>query len=456
MRVLLVVYDNGSYVHWFPLGLGYIASVLRECGHEVTIYDKGQKHYPPEHLTAYLDKNKFDVVGLGVIAGYWQYQEMLRISEAINASKDKPLFILGGHGPSPEPKYFLSKTFANIAVMGEGEATIAELLSGKCKETVDGIAYREGKKVTVNKPRELIENIDTIPFPAWDLFSMDYYSLIREPNISNSDRCMPMVTSRGCPFRCNFCYRMDTSVRLRSAGSIVEEINKLKKDYGVSYIAFLDDLFMMSPKRTIELCDALRPLKIKWSCMGRLNYVSPELIKEMKSAGCVFIGYGIECLDDQILKNMNKSLTVDQITRGIETTLAEGVSPGFNIIFGNIGENEETLRKGVDFLLKYDDHSQLRTIRPVTPYPGSDLYYHAIDQGLLEGVADFYENKHKNSDLLSVNFTTISNEKFNECLYDANTKLLKNYYSAKSESQTNEYAKLYFKNDTSFRGLRQT
>jgi anaerobic magnesium-protoporphyrin IX monomethyl ester cyclase len=253
MRVLLVVYDNGSYVHWFPLGLGYIASVLRECGHEVTIYDKGQKHYPPEHLTAYLDKNKFDVVGLGVIAGYWQYQEMLRISEAINASKNKPLFILGGHGPSPEPKYFLSKTFANIAVMGEGEATIAELLSGKCKETVDGIAYREGKKVTVNKPRELIENIDTIPFPAWDLFSMDYYSLIREPNISNSDRCMPMVTSRGCPFRCNFCYRMDTSVRLRSAGSIVEEINKLKKDYGVSYIAFLDDLFMMSPKRTIEL-----------------------------------------------------------------------------------------------------------------------------------------------------------------------------------------------------------
>jgi len=249
---------------------------------------------------------------------------------------------------------------------------------------------------------------------------------------------------------------MDTGVRLRSTGSVVEEIQKLKKDYGITYIAFLDDLFMMTEKRTLELCEALQPLSIKWSCLGRLNYANHETIQAMKRAGCVFIGYGIECLDDEILKNMNKNLTVDQIVSGIETTIAEGISPGFNIIFGNIGENEQTLRKGVDFLLKYDDQTQLRTIRPVTPYPGSPLYYHAIERGLLEDVEDFYEKKHRNSDLPTVNFTDISDDRMRDCLFNANMELIKNYYDHKAVQQGMEFTNLYYKNDVSFRGLRQT
>ena len=124
----------------------------------------------------------------------------------------------------------------------------------------------------------------------------------------------------------------------------------------------------------------------------------------MKDAGCVFINYGIECMDDKILLNMHKNLTTKQIVEGIEHTLRAGISPGYNIIFGNIGENKDTLEKGVDFLLKYDDHSQLRTIRPVTPYPGCELYYYAIEKGLLKDCEDFYGNKHVNSDLLSLNF----------------------------------------------------
>ena len=176
----------------------------------------------------------------------------------------------------------------------------------------------------------------------------------------------------------------------------------------------------------------------------------------MKEAGCVFINYGIECLDDDCLKKMNKNLTVDQITKGIEATLGEGVSPGFNIIWGNLGESEKTLRKGVDFLLKYDDHSQLRTIRPVTPYPGSPLYYHAIKEGKLKDVEDFYENKHKNSDLYPVNFMDIPEWKVNECLLSANSDLLENYHTHKLLNEVTQYRELYRENDTSFRGLRQT
>lgn len=444
MKILLIVYDNDSYVHHAPLGLMYIASVLKN--HKVTIYNKDQYHYPAEHLTEYLDNNKFDVVGLGVIAGYWQYQEMLRVSKAINASKNRPFFVIGGHGPSPEPRYFLKKTGADAVVVGEGEQSILNIVD----------ALENGDSVPSITHSELIRNIDTIPFPAWNLFPMDYYSLMREPHIRNNERCFPMITSRGCPFKCNFCYRMDKGIRLRSKESVVEEIKILKKDYGISYIAFIDELFMSSPGRALELCDVIRDLNIRWSCQGRLNYAKPELIREMKKAGCVFINYGIESLDDEALKLMNKNLTVEQITKGIEATLSEGVSPGFNIIFGNIGETERTLQAGVTFLLKYDDHSQLRTIRPVTPYPGSPLYYYAIYNGLLKDVEDFYENKHLNSDLPAVNFTNLSDVELNTCLFEANKTLIENYHKDKLAEQVKSYEKLYFQNDVSFRGLRQT
>ncbi len=439
MRILLVVYDNDSYIHWPPLGLMYIASILRNDGHEVVVYSKDKYHYPPEHLTKYLDENEFDVVGLGVIAGYWQYAEMLRISKAIRATKRKVHFIIGGHGPSPEPEYFMEKTGADAVVVGEGERAVLNAVYSK------GIFNST-----------LIKDIDSIPYPAWDLFPMDYYALLREPNIKNNERCFPVITSRGCPYKCNFCYRMDEGIRLRSTKSVVDEINLLKKEYGISYIAFMDELFMVGPKRTHELCEAIGGLNIRWSCQGRLNFATPDLIRDMKRAGCVFINYGIECLDDECLKTMNKNLTVNQITKGIENSLNAGVSPGFNIIWGNIGESEKTLLAGVRFLLKYDDHSQLRTIRPVTPYPGSPLYYHAIATGKIKDVADFYENKHKNSDLPAVNFMDIPDQTVNSCLLYANKALLENYHNHKLTEQVSQFERLYLQEDVSFRGLRQT
>jgi len=151
---------------------------------------------------------------------------------------------------------------------------------------------------------------------------------------------------------------------------------------------------------------------------------------------------------------MNKALTVKQIISGVENTLACGISPGINIIFGNIGETKEILQRGVKFLLKYDDQAQLRTIRPVTPYPGSPLYYYAIKEGLLKDVEDFYENKHLNSDLLAVNFTDLSNDEFHQALFEANKKLFTNYYSSQLKKVIREARDLYKNKDVSFRGFR--
>jgi len=462
LRILLVVYDNDSYIHWFPQGIAYIASMLKKSGFRVEIYNQDKNHYPEEHLTDYLDKEKFDVVGVGVIAGYYQYKKLLSISKAINNSKQRPFFIIGGHGPSPEPEYFLKKSNADIVVIGEGEETIIEVIDSLVKKksfhAIKGIAFRDEAKFVVNERRQLISDLDKIPFPAYELFPVEYYRLLRMPYAENSDFVMPLLSGRGCPYKCTFCYRIDEGFRPRSNESIIEEIQMLKIDYGITYIAFSDELLMSSDRRTMSLCEDFikAKLKIKWDCNGRLNYAKPEILKLMREAGCVFINYGIESMDDEVLKKMKKGLNTCQVVKGIESTLRTGISPGFNIIFGNIGDSRETLNKGVKFLLKYDDGAQMRTIRPVTPYPGSLLYYYAIQHGFLKDCEDFYENKHINSDLLSVNFTELTDEEFNLALFEANEKLIENYFQKKELSLKYQARNLYLNRDSSFRGFRHT
>lgn len=462
MKVLLVVYDNDSYIHWFPQGLAYVAAVLKKAGHQVYIYNQDKNHHPEEHLTSYLDENCFDVLGISITGGYYQYRKLLKLSAAISKSKNRPYYVIGGHGPAPEPAFFLQKTQSDVIVVGEGEVTVLELLDALGNPArlaeVRGIAWRNGEKVVVNERRPLITDIDTIPFPAYELFPIEYYQLLRMPHAQNSDFVMPLLSGRGCTFKCNFCYRLDEGFRPRSSESIIEEICYLQRNYGITYIAFSDELLMSSVQRTLELCEAFlnSGLKFKWDCNGRLNYAKPDVLKLMKKAGCVFINYGIEAMDNQILKNMKKALTTDIIIRGIEATLAAGISPGLNIIFGNIGENRDTLNKGVEFLLKYDDGAQLRTIRPVTPYPGSPLYYYAIRKGLLRDCEDFYENKHVNSDLVSVNFTDMSDEEFHRSLFEANSRLIQNYFQKRKETVLQQASELYLGHNANFRGFRQT
>jgi radical SAM superfamily enzyme YgiQ (UPF0313 family) len=228
MKILAIVYDNDSFIHCFPLGLAYILSYCKQQGHKVTVYNQDVYHYSSNHLKEYLDKNKFDVVCMGIIAGYYQYKKLLEISEAINKSKNRPIYILGGHGVSPDPKYFLEKTKADYIVMGEGEITIQEILNGTKAKDIDGIAYLDGD-YKINPRRKPIKNVDDILYPSWENFPIDYYALNRGPGCyKSSDRSMVVISGRGCPYQCNFCYRMEKGFRPRKTESIIEEIKLLK------------------------------------------------------------------------------------------------------------------------------------------------------------------------------------------------------------------------------------
>ncbi len=463
MRILLITYDNGSYIHNFPHSIGYIASVLKKAGHEVIIYDQDMGHYPEKHLTRCLEVFDIQMVGVSVIAGYYQYKKLMSISKAINASKyrNKFKYIIGGHGPAPEPKYFLEKTQADVAVIGEGENTILEIVEAiKNKEsfkTIKGTACIEDNVFHQAERRELIKDIDTISRPAYALFNMNYYRLLRLPTAEKNEFCIELLSGRGCPFHCTFCYRLDEGFRPRSPENIIEEMKWLNTNYHITCFYFYDELLMSSVRRTEEICEAFLEsnLKFKWLCNGRYNFAKPSLLKLMKKAGCSFINYGVEAMDDNVLRNMKKNLTVKQILAGTQATIDAGISPGLNLMWGNIGDYGVTLNKAVDFLLEYDDHAQMRTIRPVTPYPGSELYYYAIKKGLLKDVADFYENKHLNSDLVSVNFTNMTTKDMHKELAMANKILLERYYKDSFKRMSKQIDDLYIEGDVNFRGFRQ-
>lgn len=457
MKFLFIIHDNKQKKNVFPLGPAYLGAVLREKGHEVEMYCMDVYHYTPKELKKYLEENRFDAIGIGFMAARFDFVD--EVCWAINSLEKKPLFIIGGPGPTPIPEYCLKRTKADIAVLGEGELIFPDLLeaieNNKPLSDVKGIAYRNGDEIKINERREPVKDVNSIPFPAWDLFPVEKYVDCEIARTEPTDRVLAILSSRGCPYRCNFCYRMEKGVRLRSAENLVEEMKVLNEKYRINVFHFQDELFMISEDRTLELCNAIidSGLKIKFVINGRLNIVNEKILEALKKAGCVFISYGIEAYDQKVLDLMNKNLTIEQIDRGLDLTVQSGIGAGVNVIFNNLGDSEETIKKGVDLILKYHTYDQCRTIRPVTPYPGSDLYYYAIEKGLLKGPEDFFE-KHKNSDAITVNFTGLSDDKIYQLLYEANKQLVSAFYNKKSEDLDKAFSKLYLEKDYSFRGAR--
>jgi len=243
----------------------------------------------------------------------------------------------------------------------------------------------------------------------------------------------------------------------RSIEAIIEEIRWLHYHIGINHFQFADELLMSSERRTEKICEAILvlPFRIHWDCSGRLNYATNSLMSLMKKAGCSYVNYGIESLNQSILNGMGKGLTTSQIYEGVEATLTQGLSPGLNLLWGFPENNVQDLKEEVAFLKKFDPCHELRTIRPVTPYPGCRLFKKAVEDGLLKDASDFYENKHKNSDLISVNFMDMPIEQAHTFLYEANKELISNHFEKRRIGWMSQARRLYLDGGIGFRGFRE-
>lgn len=413
-----------------PSGLGYIISVLRQDGHKVSLIDLNAENKSFDILGKEIDRLKCDVIGIGGLSTTYNFVK--RFSILAREVKPDAKIIAGNMVSTANPESLLQNSQVDICVIDEGEETIRELIR-KIKnfpdlENVNGIVFKKGERIIVTNPRERIENLDKLPFPAWDSFAMETY--INNPiHTEYGRRSINVSTVRGCPFQCVYCSRpFGSRVYMRSPKSIVAEIKELKKRYRIEYIAFSDDLFMANKKWAVDVCDTMirENIRIKWGGAGRVNLVDTDLLKKMKKAGCEVIGYGFESGSQKILNNMKKGVKVEQAERAVTITRKAGIKVIGSFMIGMAGETEETVAETVDFIKRTE--LTLHRFFYTTPYPKTPLYEIAKKMNRIHQDEDAYVSSlGEMYNTLLANLTDMTDEELKSLKEKAEKKIKDNF-----------------------------
>jgi anaerobic magnesium-protoporphyrin IX monomethyl ester cyclase len=390
MRVLLVNPPESSQGGFSnpPLGLAYLAGMLVKNDIDVEIVDgylvgrdsilRKIKEYQP------------DIVG---ITCYTPGRDIVfNLSKLIKQEFPNILLILGGAHPSIQWKQILQE-FAevDICVLGEGELALLEIVQNKPLHLIPGIAWRKDGKIIKNPDRKLVDNLDSIPFPAWQLLDLKKYPAIGSGiyngiDISKEPR-IPVIFSRGCTAHCSFCstWWIWRGHRCRTAENMTDELELLNFRYGGKHFVFEDDAFSADINAAKELCREIinRNLKIAWFATTRVDAVDEELLQLMKKAGCYNISYGIETGSQRLLDLMGKNVTVEVAKETLIATKRIGISTTALLIVGNRGETIETINETVDFL-NITKPSNVGSVGGLWILPGTALYQIAKKENLID------------------------------------------------------------------------
>ena len=326
------------------------------------------------------------------------YDAVVELSNALKKRNPNLKIIVGGPHLATDSESTMNNKCFYVGVLGEAEYTTLELvqhvLKSKDIHNIKGILYMTKEGLIKNPPRELIQNLDELPMPAYHLLpSMDLY----HPQIHTYRHkpVVPMVTSRGCPYRCIFCDQGIFGKRFRyTAGKkIVDQIEELQKRHGIREIAFQDDLFTLNKKRVYEMCDEIekRKLKIAWSCISRADCLDRDLLKRMKKAGCWMIALGIESGNQEILDFIKKDMKLERIREVTDWAYEEGIKVRGFFQIGHPKETEQTIEETLNFAKSLKIYTAEFTIS--TPFKGTELYEIAKDYGTFDTSDKSYFSK---------------------------------------------------------------
>ena len=381
-----------------PLGLAMVAAVLKEKGFKVRIIDSIVMHLSNKDLIEIIRRNNPKVIGITAMTP--SYPRAKEIAGIIKKEFPETLLLIGGHHVTIMPEDVLKESRYDIGIIGEGELTIIELLklyksmdynykkflSSMKLESIDGIVFKNKKgRVILNKPRELISNLDELPYPARELLPMSKYLPL--PNQYKRKPVVHMVAIRGCPYNCAFCSNnklFGRGIRARSPEKVVEEIIYVMKKYNAREISFWDDMMTTSKEWVHKFCDIIiqNKIDITWTCYARVDSVDEAMLKKMKKAGCWNIFFGFESGVQELLDNIHKGITLKQIEEANALCKKYGIEVRASFMIALPGETPELARKTIEFAKKLNpDYVQFCI---TTPYPGTELYENAEKYGRLE------------------------------------------------------------------------
>lgn len=367
-------------------GLAYLASYAREQ-HKDLSFQLLDTRVATAKETKQFFRSSFDLIGITVFSPV--YYEVIDIFNRVKKSFPGVPVCLGGPYVTTIMEDIFLKTPAEYAVYGEGEITFSELIfhikGQRNVEEISGIMYpdKEGKIIT-NPARPHIKDLNSLPFPAYDIFPMERYPLHR------------MVTSRGCPFSCAWCNSSSVwnhSYRVRDAENAVLEIEFLIKKYGKKIFVFGDNSFNIDLKRVEKFCDLLieKNIKILWSISLRADIMTQDIAHKMKKAGCYNVAVGIESANNEILAKINKSTTIEKITAGIKMMKTAGIEVLSQFVIGNPCDTLQTIKESVEYAKNSEcDYSNFYT---VLPFKGTRQWDYVSENGTFftKEIHDFHK-----------------------------------------------------------------
>lgn len=376
-----------------PTGLLSLAAVLENKGHEVSVLDfnllinTGEIKYDAEfydNAAKYLKNYNAAVLGFSTVCDSYPHtlQIAQRYKDLCKGNDKNAIIVLGGPQASAVDIDTLTNfQFIDLIVRGEGELTFAEVIekleTGETFAGVRGITYRENRngnvKIKRNPDRGLIQDLDSLPIPAYHMYSIS-------ENLNYDE--IPLDIGRGCPYDCIYCSTAQfwkRKYRLKSVSRILKEIEFLKAKYSVRVFSITHDLFTANKKRLVEFCDALieRGLNIKWACYSRIDIMDSVLLEKMANAGCIRIFYGIESGSAKMQSYIGKNLDLSEVLTVIKDTIKSGIRVATSFIIGFPEETEEDLRQTIDLFLDCFQSGvdiEQSSLFLLVPLPGTRVY----------------------------------------------------------------------------------
>jgi anaerobic magnesium-protoporphyrin IX monomethyl ester cyclase len=366
-----------------PLGLLYIAGYLQaHTGHEIEILDTHVDRVPYDDLRELISRSRPEVVGLTAMT--MTLIDVLKTVSLVKEIRKDTKVVLGGPHVHLFPNETIELPGVDFLVLGEGEETFAELLKyiddPDRLRRIPGIVFKTEDGIVHTGERPLLRDLNALPFPARQLTQYQKYGSV----LASGDIVTTIFTSRGCPFRCAFCDRphLGKVFRARSAKNVVDEIESCVK-LGIQEFLIYDDTFTVDQKRVLDICDLIgeRKLDIRFDIRARVDTVHEVMIKKLKDAGCVGINYGVEAGTQEILRTLNKGISLDQVRNAFKITKKHRIDALAYFMIGNPGETEKDIQETFRLIEELEPDYLHMTV--LTPFPATRIYADALSRGIV-------------------------------------------------------------------------
>jgi anaerobic magnesium-protoporphyrin IX monomethyl ester cyclase len=385
-KILLVFASSplsvtAQIVHTPPLGIGYIASFLLREGHTVKIVDLQVQ----QESLIFKDLD-FDIIGVSSITP--NFSKACELIKAIKERGFRGRVVIGGSHATALPEQALRLSGADLVCIGEGEAAMTKLANDVPLGDICSLGWIENGNFKPGQADTITESLDNYPFPAFQLFDLARYGSFHMVMVPAGTKDGIIITSRGCPFSCDFCSKISPTIRFRSPENIVSEIRQMKQQFGYKRFSFIDDCFNANPKRAKEICRRIiqEKLEIAFSLPSgvRADLLDEELVGLMKESGCTAANIGVESWDDAVRSSMNKKLNREAAITAVQLLRKHGIVCTAYFIMGHYYDTLESLQRNIDAVKELG--ADFFQFAKFVPMPGSRIYKRITEEGRIRDV----------------------------------------------------------------------